>query len=412
MIVAPKDTLDGRQRAFNLGRIGHLAVSGFLIATANTFGSSLAAGRFLSTQGGEGISTYYMVFALISVPAWLVYSRFVDRGNRAQLLQIFLAVMSGMTALLIAVSMLGGSIADYALYGGISVLEQLLFSFYMVVVADYLTAREMTRFATTITVAISAGAMVGGLLAGLLVPLLAPTWLLFGMPLILLGTLAHFVWVAKRWPPAGERSALNEASVLDGLRNIGRILRGVGTAALLAAAVFLNIVTQCVSEYMVFGIYVERFPDEQELASFFSIMSGALNFAAILIGFGLTGPLMSRFGVAKMNLLFPMSLGLSIVAMILSPMLVAAVVAHVVYSGFSNNVDKPVMAVNYNAIPSRYQGQIRVFNDSLIYPIALAVSGLVLWLVDRYTGFLGVGVLGIATSAAFMAVGWRLGAAI
>ncbi|MCA3575463.1 MAG: MFS transporter, partial [Aestuariivirga sp.] len=372
-------------------------------------GSSLAAGRFLSTQGGEAMSAYYVVFALLSIPAWLVYSRFIDRHSRAVLLQIYLAAMAGMTALLIAVSMLGGSIADFALYGGISVLEQLLFSLYMVMLADYLTAREMTRFATLITVALSAGAMVGGLLAGLLAPLLAPAWLMFGMPLMLLGTLGHFAWVAKRWPPAGERSPMNEGSVLDGLRDISRVLRSVGLAALLAAAVFLNIVTQCVSEYMVFGIYAENFPDEQQLASFFGLMSGALNFAAILIGFGLTGPLMSRFGVAKMNLLFPASLGLSFVAMMLSPALALAVLAHIIYDGFSNNVDAPVMAVNYNAIPPRYQGQIRVFNDSLIYPIALAVSGLVIWLVDRYTGFLGVGMLGILTSAAFIAVGWRLG---
>ena len=36
---------------------------------------------------------------------------------------------------------------------------------------------------------------------------------------------------------------------------------------LLSAAVFLNIATQCVSEYMVFGIYAESFPDEQALAN-------------------------------------------------------------------------------------------------------------------------------------------------
>ena len=409
MTVVSEDTPQGLHRALALGRIGHLVLSGFLIAAVNIFGSSLAAGRFLSTQGGEAMSTYYVVFALLSVPAWLVYSRFIDRHSRAVLLQIYLAAMAGMTALLIAVSMLGGSIADFALYGGISVLEQLLFSLYMVTLADYLTAREMTRFATLITVALSAGAMVGGLLAGLLAPLLAPAWLMFGMPLMLLATLGHFAWVAKRWPPAGEWSPMNEGSVLDGLRDTGRVLRSVGLAALLAAAVFLNIVTQCVSEYMVFGIYAESFPDERELASFFGLMSGALNFAAILIGFGLTGPLMSRFGVAKMNLLFPASLGLSFVAMMLSPALAVAMLAHIIYDGFSNNVDAPVMAVNYNAIPPRYQGQIRVFNDSLIYPIALAVSGLVIWLVDRFTGFLGVGVLGLLTSAAFIAVGWRLG---
>ncbi|MFO1120900.1 MAG: cyclic nucleotide-binding domain-containing protein [Hyphomicrobiales bacterium] len=398
-----------RRLALPVGRIGHLVVSGFLIATANTFGSSLAAARFLAGQGGQGISTYYVVFALLSVPAWLAYSQFIDRGNRAVLLQRYMAAMAAATALLTAASMAGGAVADYALYAGISVLEQLLFSLYMVMLTDYLTAREMTRFSTRITVSLSAGAMIGGTMAGLLSDLVAPAWLLFGMPPMLLGCLTHLAWLSRRWPPAGEWTAMNEGSILDSLRGIGRILRGVGIAVLLSAAVFLNIATQCVSEYMVFGIYAESFPDEQALARFFGLMSGALNLAAVLIGLGLTAPLMRRLGVARMNLFFPASLGISFVAMMASPVLGVAMFAHVVYDGFSNNVDAPVMAVNYNAVPSRYVGQVRVFNDSLIYPIALAVSGLLIWLVEAQSGFYGVGILGLVSSGAFIAVGWLLG---
>ena len=370
-------------------RIGHLVLCGFLIATANIFGSSLAAARFLSTQGGQGIATYYIVFALISIPAWAIYARFIDRGSRAALLQRYLIVMTALTTLLIAASGLGGLVADYALYVGISVLELLLFSLYMVMLTDYLTAREMSRFATRITVSLSAGSMAGGLLAGLLADHVEPFWLLFGMPLLLLACFVHLAWLSRRWPPAGEWTAMGEASVLESLRGIGRILRGVSIAVLLSAAVFLNIATQCVSEYMVFGIYAESFPDEQALASFFGLMSGALNLAAVLIGLGLTEPLMKRLGVARMNLFFPVSLGLSFVAMMVSPVLAVAMFAHVVYDGFSNNIDAPVMAVNYNAVPQRFVGQVRVFNDSLIYPIALAASGLVILLVDLYTGFLG-----------------------
>jgi Cyclic nucleotide-binding domain/HEAT repeats len=390
-------------------RIGHLVLCGFLIATANIFGSSLAAARFLSTQGGQGIATYYIVFALISVPAWAIYARFIDRGSRAVLLQRYLMVMTALTTLLIAASGFGGLVTDYALYVGISVLELLLFSLYMVMLTDYLTAREMSRFATRITVSLSAGSMAGGTLAGLLADHIEPFWLLFGMPLLLLACLVHLAWLSRRWPPAGEWTAMGEASVLESLRGIGRILRGVSIAVLLSAAVFLNIATQCVSEYMVFGIYAESFPDEQALASFFGLMSGALNLAAVLIGLGLTEPLMKRLGVARMNLFFPVSLGLSFVAMMVSPVLAVAMFAHVVYDGFSNNIDAPVMAVNYNAVPQRFVGQVRVFNDSLIYPIALAASGLVILLVDLYTGFLGVGVLGILMSLAFVGVGWALG---
>jgi len=390
-------------------RIGHLVLSGFLIATANTFGSSLAAAQFLSSQGGQGIATYYIVFALVSIPAWAIYSRFIDRGSRAALLQRYLLVMALATALLIAISYQGGVIAVYALYVGISMLEQLLFSLYMVMLTDYLTAREMTRYSTRVTVSLSAGAMVGGLLAGVLADRIILFWLLFGMPFMLMGCFAHLVWLARRWRPAGEWAAMGEGSVRDSLLGIGRILRRVGIAALLSVAVFLNIATQCVSEYMVFGIYAKEFPDEQALASFFGLMSGALNLAAVLIGLGLTGPLMRRLGVARMNLFFPVSLAISFIVMLASPVLVVAMFAHVVYDGFSNNVDAPVMAVNYNAVPARFVGQIRVFNDSLIYPIALAASGLVILLVDAQTGFFGVGVLGFLLSAVFVSVGWALG---
>ena len=94
-----------------------------MLATANTFGSSLAAARFLSTQGGEGIAIYYVVFALVSIPAWAVYARLIDRGSRVVLLQRFMVAVIVATALLILASGFGGTAADYSLYTGISVLE-------------------------------------------------------------------------------------------------------------------------------------------------------------------------------------------------------------------------------------------------------------------------------------------------
>ena len=54
-------------------------------------------------------------------------------------------------------------------------------------------------------------------------------------------------------------------------------------------------------------------------------------------------------------------------------------------------------------------GRLRVFNDSLIYPIALAVSGLLVWVVAQFAGFLGVGVLGVVLSLCFLASGWGIG---
>ena len=378
-------------------RIGHLVLSAFLLATANTFGSSLAAARFLSTQGGEGIAIYYIVFALVSIPAWAVYARMIDRGSRVVLLQRFMATVIATTSLLILASGFGGTAADYSLYAGISVLESLLYSVFQVVLIDYLTAREMTRYSTRVAVALSAGGMVGGSLAGLLAGFISPFWLLFGMPLILCLCLAHLAWLSRRWKPAGEREEQGDSGIVENLRSIGGIMRGSLTAALLSIALFLNIVTQCVAEYMVFNIYTDSFPDEQSLAKFFGLMSGALNFVGMAIGLWLTDPLMRRLGVARMNLVFPAACGVSFIAMLASPLLPVAMFAHVVYDGLSNNIDAPVTAINYNAVPGRFASRLRAFNDSLIYPIALAVSGLLVWVVAQLAGFVGVGVLGVVS---------------
>lgn len=390
-------------------RIGHLVLSAFLLATANTFGSSLAAARFLSTQGGEGIAIYYIVFALVSIPAWAVYARMIDSGSRVVLLQRFMAAVIATTALLILASGFGGTAADYSLYTGISVLESLLYSVFHVVLIDYLTAREMTRYSTRVAVALSAGGMVGGSLAGLLAGFVSPFWLLFGMPLILCLCLAHLAWLSHRWKPAGEREEQGESGILENLRSIGSIMRGFLIAVLLSTALFLNIVTQCIAEYMVFNIYTDSFPDEQSLAKFFGLMSGALNFVGMAIGLWLTDPLMRRLGIARMNLVFPAACAVSFIAMLASPLLPVAMFAHVVYDGLSNNIDAPVTAINYNAVPGRFASRLRAFNDSLIYPIALAVSGLLVWVVAQLAGLFGVGVLGVVLSLCFLACGWGIG---
>ncbi len=390
-------------------RIGHLALSAFLLAVANTFGSSLAAARFLSTQGGEGIAIYYVVFALVSIPAWAIYARLIDSGSRVVLLQRFLGAVIGATALLILASGLGGAVADYSLYAGISVMESLLYSVFQVVLIDYLTAREMTRYSTRVAVALSAGGVVGGSLAGLLAGFVSPFWLLFGMPLILCLCLAHLAWLSGRWKPAGERETQGESGIIENLRCIGGIMRGFLMAVLLSTALFLNIVTQCIAEYMVFNIYTDSFPDEQSLAKFFGLMSGALNFVGMAIGLWLTDPLIRRLGIARMNLVFPAACGVSFIAMLASPVLPVAMFAHVVYDGLSNNIDAPVTAINYNAIPGRFASRLRAFNDSLIYPIALAVSGLLVWAVAQIGGLFAVGVLGAMLSLCFLACGWGIG---
>ncbi|MGB7078375.1 MAG: hypothetical protein WBD53_14390, partial [Xanthobacteraceae bacterium] len=60
--------------AFFTGRAELFAVLAFLLATQNTYASTLAASLFLSRVGASAIPTYYMLFAAASIPCSILLS--------------------------------------------------------------------------------------------------------------------------------------------------------------------------------------------------------------------------------------------------------------------------------------------------------------------------------------------------
>jgi HEAT repeat protein len=390
------------------GRVMRFVALAAVLATANTYGSTLAAALFLNRAGATAIPLYYVLYAAVSIPVSVAFTQVIDRWPRAV---VFTALLGGGALLTAAIAPIAGSESKFlffALYVVISVFEQLSYSVFYVLLADYFTSVETNRSTTAIAVGMALGGFGGGALAGLGTFGFSGAELLFGMPLLLTLTGALFVVLRRRTEPLGEAEPQAEESMWRSLAAFLPLLNRYPIVALLAVGVFLNIVVQSVIEYQVFVIYAARFPDERALTGFLGALNGVLNVVNIVTSLALTGPLLTRIGVARMNLVYPaMTVG-AFAALGASFSLPAAVFGHVVYDPWAHSVDAPVFVSNYNAVPHRFIGRVRIFNDGLMYPLAMALAGAGLWLVQDRVSPGVVTAIGLVLAVGFLACGFAI----
>lgn len=394
----------GRSGRFS-ARILSFVVLATVLATANTYGSTLAAALFLNRAGADAIPVYYVVYAVISIPISIVFTRVIDRWPRPVLFTAFIGGGAGVMALAAAAAHVDSLALVYALYIVISVFEQTSYSIFYVLVADYFTSVETNRSTTALAVGMALGGLFGGALAGLGAEGFGAATLLFGMPALLAATLGAFMALRRRTKPLGEPEPQEEESLLESFAAFAPLVKRYPIVALISAGVFLNIVVQSVIEYQVFVIYTERFPEEQELTSFLGLLNGVLNVLNILTSTLITGPLLARIGVARMNVVYPAMAVTAFGALGASFTLPSAIYSHVVYDPWAHSVDAPIFVSNYNAMPHRFVGKVRIFNDGLVYPFAMAVTGGALWLLQDHMSQAAVTWIGFGLALAFLACG-------
>ncbi len=250
-----------------LSRAAHFTLLALLLATTNTYASTVSASLFLARVGAEALPIYYMLFAALSIPVSILFSVTIDRWPRARILMAMLGLF-GVIGAGLAIFVGDRQFDYYALYVGISVSELLLYSVYYVLIADYFTTTEHKRSAGKIAMAMAGGGWRAGFWSRALSDVLGPRLALYGVPLLVGVTLAHLFWIATHERPLDESESAAEESIVESLRIMPRIAARYPIVGLLAAAVFVNIVLQCLSEYLAFSIYVRDYPQEEALASF------------------------------------------------------------------------------------------------------------------------------------------------
>ena len=395
--------------AFLAGRSGQFVVLAFLLATQNTYASTLAASLFLSHVGATAIPLYYILFAAVSIPCSTFLSSVIDRFPRHILFKYMLGIF-----VVISIAMAGllglGDRWYYVVYLGISICEQLLYSVYYVLFADYFSVTDAKRTTSRIAIGMALGGLAGGAGVAFVTTFAGPRFALVMTPVLVGVVIGYFGWLTRKHQPLESIEPAAEESIAESLRVVPRLLRRYPMVALLAAAMFLNVFLQCVSEYLAFSIYMLHFPNVDALATFLGFIQAGLNILGFVIVVAFTDRQMPRLGVAIMNRVYPALNTLSFGVLTLTTALPAGILANVAYDPFVHSIDVPVATMNYNAIRYRLVGRVRVFIDGFVYPLGLAVSGVLLDAFQRGgLSLRGIALIGFIESTLLLILHWQIG---
>ncbi len=393
---------------FVLSRPGQFMAQGLLLSMSVVYGSSLAVSLFLANAGSAALPVFYLLFAALSIPLSLLFSGCIDRWPRRIILAAVMIVYM-VAAPLASLSLSLGAAGCFLLYCVASICEQMLYGVFYIFLGDYFTVIENKRISGQVTIALAAGAMLGAGLVSLATHLVAPRTAYLALPVLVLATLAHLFWLTRREAPLDECESAAEDGIWDSLKSLPSLSRRHPIVLAMAAAMFANVSVLCLMEYEAFSLYTVSYPDEATLAPFMAMMGAAVEVIGVLLVFCLFEPLVPRLGVARMTLIPPAINLASFAVLALAPCLASGMLAHVNYSPLKYSLSAPLFALIYNAVPHRFAGRVRVINDGVVYPLALAVSGGLLLAVQQGLSLSQVALIGLVLALLYGAAQWGVG---
>jgi HEAT repeat protein len=402
-----------------LGRLAHFVCLSSTLGAATVLGISLAESVFLANAHQDRLPLFYVLLAVVSIPVASVFSGLVDRYRRPL---VFRYLLISCIALVILLRLLLDSRAlavYFAVYIGLSVIELLLDILFWVLLGDYFTSLELKRYATLLVAAMALGGLLGGGAAFLLSDLRhVPTGrLLLILPILYGVAIFQLAYLDRTQKEIGARDPDEEAEggLLASLKAFPPLLRRYPIVVLLVGNMFLVAAIQRVTDYQVFSIYEDTFKTEDALTGFLGLLNAFLNVLEVLFTFFLTRPLIQRLGVGGMNLVYPVTTIASFAGLALPQVtpasarfqLASGVAGHVNYDTLYNSLAQPVETLNYNAVPRRFLGRVRVLNDGLIYPAGTALAGVSLLLVEKLeVPALSISLAGMGLGVLLLGVGY------
>ena len=234
----------GSPLRFLASRAGSFVVLAFLVAVQDTYASTLAASQFLARIGAQGVPLYYVLNAAVSIPFAALFSSVIDRFPRRQLFAYGLGLFTIVMIVLPVLPPIGKAL-PYANYLIVRTFEHLIYSFYYILVADYFTVTDNKRYAGHFVSGMAAGVLIGGGLLTAMTSLAGPTVAALVTPALVASALVFASWTTKRQHPLDAAVPASRESLAESLRILPRLM---------SAAMFLNILLQCIAEFLAFSL--------------------------------------------------------------------------------------------------------------------------------------------------------------
>jgi HEAT repeat protein len=360
-----------------------------LVGAGMAIGRGTADALFMKRLGIEYLPMIYMVQSLVLAMVSLVYTAFADRIIAEKFFRI---IFSSLTLLVLASWVVMSRSASSAVYPFYYLVYEIASEILLVHTALYMGQNMTTMQAKRLTPLVYAGSQTGIILGGLLlaatVPVLgAQNMLIVWCTLLVAGIMLIIGWHRRKGPSTHYRPPPRSSRILHECSSqVKQGLRYSWSSGLLRSAsfaLFFMVAAFYILCYSTHRVYAQVFETEAELAAFYGLLTAATSAIALLTQIFITNRAIRRYGVRRINLLFPLTTFAALSSLAISFTLPSALLGSFNKDAIMPAFRNPVRTLFYNIIPTFIQGRARAISVAVVLPAALFCCGLLLSLMQK-----------------------------
>ncbi|MCA9971206.1 MAG: hypothetical protein KC425_13365, partial [Anaerolineales bacterium] len=340
---------------------------------------------FLEQVGAEYLPLFFVVKALLSMPAVALYTAVADRWSPERL--FILIFLSSVAAFALGLGLLA------APFGGRGLLIAFMYLIVFIPLSDiqaihwntYVNHFYDTRAARRIIPVLVTAFGIASVVAGEGLALLTRRgWdtlhiVLASMGLLLLtAVLIALSTRLLRHQPAPETAVPPASSYRASLREGYRYVLNSPFLRWMALAVFILMVLFTFSDYVISQTLAIQLT-ESEITRFLGRLTSITNLLLLPVQILFLNRLVGRIGLGNANLLFPLTNLAAAGTLFLAPArLWPAAVAQANRVYLYGSVGYPLHNLLYNAVPLRIKGRARAFIGGLVTPVGMLIGSILL----------------------------------
>ncbi|MEE3328940.1 MAG: Npt1/Npt2 family nucleotide transporter [Myxococcota bacterium] len=386
----------------------------FFLSVALSFGGTLglvgSEALFLIQVGPSALPGAIVVASLSALVASLTYASLVGRVRNDRLLSALLVGGGGVIALILWQAFSGVAAGWTMLFCAFYVFQAVYINLHFWTFAtDFFDTLASKRVFPLLAVGGSLGGLLGGAFGALLSVWFSAETLILAWAVTLVGLgILLFLTRARLMHWRVLDSVEADESSTEGMRGALDFMANSPLARWLALSVVGMVVGLTVMQYVYLDIFARSFRDSRELAGFFGLFLAVTNACEIAVGGLLTPGMVRRLGVARANLIHPITTVVAFVLLLVDPRLWVAMLARANREMIENSLAGPVRALFYNALPRRFRGRMRALLEGVFFFAAMSIAGLGLLLLQGTGMVFGVGVVGGVAAVVYMGANWRV----
>ncbi|MGK7896425.1 MAG: cyclic nucleotide-binding domain-containing protein [Xenococcus sp. (in: cyanobacteria)] len=373
-----------KNSTWKLGRLAQLLLIAGTMLVYSVISMATANSLFVSQVGASSLPLEFICIGLCSIPAYIFFSQIVDRYSRPKLLCYALLISIALTLVMRGLLILDASVVYYLLL--IFIFFQWDFHntiLYPGLLTDYFTTLEYKEYAPYVGIAQSVGTILGGGLTILLSRYLSTEDLLFCLPIVYAIAIVQLCYLEKSQNILETPTPETPVGIIESFKTFPVLAKRYPLIFFLASSSFLLVIIYISSQFLWLNIYGQEFTTDA-LTSFFGLMRIVISSVQILVLYVFTRPLLKWLGVARMNVVYPLTTLISLTGFVLNFNLSAAIGLQINGDAFYKSINTPIHQLNFNAIPPEFLGRVRALSDGLLYALGLIVAGVILFFSEHY----------------------------